>query len=176
MKFSVLSAVELSAICVGLNLIQRLEVLDVPHPTPAAKIPNIDWDQLLPYRQIKNHSLCTDTEVFDGKSCSMMITFKMGPFQSSCECPRIFCFDFTSSWHRAGPLTTLSLASPCASWCPSCRKPPWASPSSTCAPSAWTGQWLTYDLKIAWKRPVTTENMTWIHCRGIWPLVYAVIN
>lgn len=32
MKFSVLSAVELSAICVGLNLIQRLEVLDVPHP------------------------------------------------------------------------------------------------------------------------------------------------
>lgn len=32
MKFSISSAVELSAICVGLNLIQRLEVLDVPHP------------------------------------------------------------------------------------------------------------------------------------------------
>lgn len=32
MKFSALSAVELSTICVGLNLIRRLEVLHAPHP------------------------------------------------------------------------------------------------------------------------------------------------
>lgn len=61
---------------------------------------------------------------------------------SLCVCGRV-CLCLISSWRHAFPLTTLPLASACASWCPSCRKPRWASPFSTCAPSAWTGQQMT---------------------------------
>lgn len=78
MKFSISSAVELSAICVGLNLIRRLEVLDVPHPQQ--KFQTLTEINCSLIASFKNHSLCTDIKVFDGKSCSVMITFKMWPF------------------------------------------------------------------------------------------------
>lgn len=52
----------------------------------------------------------------------------------------IVCASSTSSWRHTGLLTTVLSASVCVSWCPSCRKPLWASLFSTCAPSAWTGQ------------------------------------
>lgn len=132
-------------VCVRLNSIQRWEVFDVPRPASNSSLMTHKTNYFI---KIINFVLMYQLSqtVFNDKlcACDKCLTIhakkKCDFLPFSVHVTVIVCASSTSSWCHTGLSTTVLSASVCVSWCPSCRKPLWASLFSTCVPSAWTGQ------------------------------------